>query len=38
VWANHYALLRTIEAGFGLPLLGHAAAPTTRFLSGLLKL
>ena len=35
--ANHYALLRTIEAGFGLPPLGHAADPATPLLSGLLK-
>ena len=34
--ANHYALLRTIEAGFGLPPLGHAADPATPLLSGLL--
>jgi hypothetical protein len=33
--ANHYALLRTIEAGFGLPLLGHAASAP--LLSGLLR-
>jgi phosphatidylinositol-3-phosphatase len=37
VWANHYALLRTIEAGFGLSPLGHAAAPSTPLLTGLLK-
>jgi copper chaperone CopZ len=35
--ANHYALLRTIEANFRLPALGHAGAPTTPLLSGLLK-
>jgi phosphatidylinositol-3-phosphatase len=35
--ANHYALLRTIEASFSLPLLGHAAAPGTPLLSGLLR-
>ena len=35
--ANHYALLRTIEAGFGLPPLGHAADAETPLLSGLLK-
>jgi hypothetical protein len=34
--ANHYALLRTIEAGFGLPPLGHAADPATPLVSGLL--
>jgi phosphatidylinositol-3-phosphatase len=33
--ANHYALLRTIEASFGLPPLGHAAGTT--LLSGLLR-
>jgi phosphatidylinositol-3-phosphatase len=33
--ANHYALLRTIEAGFGLPPLGHAAGMP--LLSGLLR-
>ena len=33
--ANHYALLRTIEAGFGLPPLGHAAGMP--LLSGLLQ-
>ena len=33
--ANHYALLRTIEAGFGLPALGHAAGMP--LLSGLLQ-
>jgi phosphatidylinositol-3-phosphatase len=33
--ANHYALLRTIEASFGLPPLGHAAG--TPLLSGLLR-
>jgi phosphatidylinositol-3-phosphatase len=37
VRANHYALLRTIEAAFGLPPLGHAADPGTPLLSGLLK-
>lgn len=35
--ANHYALLRTIEAGFGLPALGNATSPTTPVLSGLLR-
>jgi len=37
VWANHYALLRTIETGFGLRLLGRAGAATTPVLSGLLR-
>jgi hypothetical protein len=35
--ANHYALLRTIEAGFGLPALGRAGSLTTPLLTGLLK-
>ena len=35
--ANHYALLRTIEAGFGLPALEHAGSPGTPLLSGLLQ-
>jgi hypothetical protein len=35
--ANHYALLRTIEAGFGLPALGNAGSPDTPLLSGLLQ-
>ena len=35
--ANHYALLRTIEAGFALPALGRAGSPSTPLLSGLLK-
>jgi phosphatidylinositol-3-phosphatase len=33
--ANHYALLRTIEASFGLPLLGYAAGAP--LLGGLLR-
>jgi phosphatidylinositol-3-phosphatase len=37
VEANHYALLRTIEAGFDLPALGRAASPETPVLSGLLR-
>jgi hypothetical protein len=32
---NHYALLRTIETSFGLPLLGHAAGAPV--LTGLLR-
>lgn len=35
--ADHYALLRTIEANFGLPTLVHAGSPKTPLLSGLLK-
>jgi phosphatidylinositol-3-phosphatase len=37
VEANHYALLRTIEAGFDLPALGRAASPATPVLTGLLR-
>ena len=33
---NHYSLLKTIEAGFGLPYLGHAADPSTHTLAPLL--
>lgn len=35
--ANHYALLRTIEANFGLPALGQAGTSSTPVLAGLLK-
>jgi phosphatidylinositol-3-phosphatase len=35
--SDHYALLRTIEAGFRLPPLGHAAQSSTPLLSGLLR-
>lgn len=35
--ANHYALLRTIEANFGLPALRNAGNRSTPLLSGLLK-
>jgi phosphatidylinositol-3-phosphatase len=35
--ANHYALLRTIEASFGLRALGKAGSPSTPLLSGLLR-
>jgi hypothetical protein len=35
--ANHYALLRTIEANFGLPALGNAGSSSTPLLSALLK-
>jgi phospholipase C len=30
---SHYSLLRTIEAAFGLPYLGHAADATTRTMA-----
>jgi hypothetical protein len=33
---SHYSLLRTIEAGFGLPYLGHAGDATTKTMSVLL--
>jgi phosphatidylinositol-3-phosphatase len=33
---SHYSLLKTIEAAFGLPYLGHAADPTTNTLAPLL--
>ena len=33
---NHYSLLKTIEAGFDLPYLGHAADPGTHTLAPLL--
>jgi phosphatidylinositol-3-phosphatase len=36
VTANHYALLRTISEGFGIPPLGNAALPSTPVLAGLL--
>ena len=35
--ANHYALLRTIEAAFHVRPLGHARAASTPLLSGLLR-
>jgi hypothetical protein len=35
--ANHYALLRTLEAGFGLRTLGNAGSASTPVLSGLLE-
>ena len=35
--ANHYALLRTIEAGFGLRALRNAGNPSTPLLRGLLE-
>jgi hypothetical protein len=37
VAANHYALLRTIEAGFGLRALGNAGDRSTPLLRGLLQ-
>jgi hypothetical protein len=37
VHANHYALLRTLEAGFGLPALENAGRTSTPLLSGLLQ-
>jgi len=33
---NHYSLLKTIEAAFDLPYLGHAADPSTHTLAPLL--
>ena len=33
---SHYSMLKTIEAAFGLPYLGHAADPTTNTLAPLL--
>ena len=35
--ANHYALLRTLEAGFRMRALGNAGASSTPLLRGLLK-
>ncbi len=35
--ADHYALLRTIEAGFRLPALGNASSTSVPLLSGLLQ-
>jgi hypothetical protein len=35
--ANHYALLRTVEAGFRLRALGNAGAKSTPLLRGLLR-
>ncbi len=35
--ANHYALLRTIEAQLGVPPLQNAAQPSTPLLTGLLR-
>ncbi len=33
---DHYALLKTLEAGFGLSYLGHAADPATRTMAAML--
>ena len=33
---SHYSMLKTIEAAFGLPYLGHAADATTNTLAPLL--
>jgi hypothetical protein len=33
---SHYSLLKTVEAAFGLPYLGHAADATTNTLAPLL--
>ena len=35
--ANHYALLRTIEANLGVPALRNASLPSTPLLTGLLQ-
>jgi arylsulfatase A-like enzyme len=37
VRANHYALLKTLEAGMGLSQLGHARGAATPLLTGLLR-
>ena len=34
---SHYSLLKTIEAAFDLPYIGHAADSTTNTLAPLLK-
>jgi phosphatidylinositol-3-phosphatase len=36
-WADHYSLLATLEAGFRLPPLGHAATSSLQLLTGLLR-
>lgn len=33
LWADHYSLLKTIEAAWHLPYLGHAADPTVPLLT-----
>jgi hypothetical protein len=35
--SNHYSLLKTIEAAYDLPYLGHAADPSTHTLAPLLE-
>jgi hypothetical protein len=35
--ATHYSLLKTIEAGLGLPALGRASSPSTPLLTGLVR-
>ncbi|MCL6562051.1 MAG: alkaline phosphatase family protein [Firmicutes bacterium] len=37
VWADHYALLKTIEAAWHLPYLGHAASAQVPTLGAFLK-
>lgn len=37
VWADHYSLLKTIEAGFGLPYIGQARSPKVQPLSRLVR-
>ena len=32
---DHYSLLRTLEAGFGLPCLNHACDPTAKVMNDL---
>ncbi|MCY0877350.1 MAG: phosphoesterase [Firmicutes bacterium] len=36
LWADHYNLLKTIEAGFRLPYLGHTRSPAVTLLTPLL--
>ncbi len=35
IWADHYSLLKTIEAGFGLPHIGQARSPKVQPLTRL---
>jgi hypothetical protein len=37
VWADHYNLLKTIEAGFRLPYLSHARSPSVTVLTPLVE-
>ena len=37
LWADHYNLLKTIEAGFRLPYLGHARTSQVRLLTPLVQ-